>query len=127
MTYWRSRNGGLAAWPRKAWHGPARPLKRDAPADPGARIDWLRAWQAKYQAWVEAVHTALIADPAGARRRFADFATACCECGRPLTDTRSKVIGIGPDCRRGMSENTLAQLLTPAIASAHAARENRLP
>lgn len=120
MTYWRAHGSRLTAWPAKAWHGPARPLKRDAPADHTERIAWMRAWQERYQAWLEMLHAALDADPGMARRQFAEFATRCCLCGRTLRDEKSKCLGIGPECRRDMSDAALAQLLTPAVAAAHA-------
>ncbi|GGX02105.1 DUF6011 domain-containing protein [Streptomyces chryseus] len=122
MTYWRVRGETVTAWPAKAWYGPARPLKRDAPADADERIAWLREWQAGYREWLRTVRAALDRDPAAARRNFADLTTRCCQCGRALTDDRSKVLGVGPECRRGVSEELLALICTPAVAAAHAAR-----
>ncbi|RPK76378.1 hypothetical protein EES45_23080 [Streptomyces sp. ADI97-07] len=122
MTYWRVRNSAATPWPAKAWYGPARPLRRDAPADADARIAWLRLWQTGYREWLHTVLDTLDQDPAAARRRFADLSTRCCLCGRALHDDRSKVLGVGPDCREGVSEEMLAQLVTPAIAAAHAAQ-----
>jgi hypothetical protein len=125
MTYWRSRNGIVSIWPKRAWYGPARPLKRDAPADADERIAWLREWQAGYLTWLRGVHAVIDQDPAGARRQFAALTTRCCLCGRALTDDRSKVLGVGPECRRDLDEAMLAQLVTPAIAAAHAANSAR--
>lgn len=122
VTYWRSRSGIVSVWPKRAWYGPARPLKRDAPADADERIVWLREWQAGYLSWLQDVHAVIDQDPAAARHRFAELSTRCCLCGRPLTDSRSKVLGVGPDCREGLSEEMLAQLVTPTIAAAHADR-----
>ncbi|MFE2941003.1 DUF6011 domain-containing protein [Streptomyces sp. NPDC059255] len=120
MTYWRARAGELKAWPAGAWHGPARLLKKDAPADRDERVAWMRDWQARYRAWLETLHAALAADPAGARRTFVGFTVRCCLCGRALRDEKSKVLGVGPECRTGLDEHALAALLTPAIATAHA-------
>ncbi|MFE4691232.1 DUF6011 domain-containing protein [Streptomyces sp. NPDC056749] len=122
VTYWRSHAGIVSVWPKHAWYGPARPLKRNAPADADERIAWLRKWQAGYTAWLRTVHAVIDQNPAAARRKFAELSTRCCVCGRPLHDDRSKVLGVGPDCREGLSEDMLAQLVTPAIAAAHAAR-----
>ncbi|MEV6790877.1 DUF6011 domain-containing protein [Streptomyces sp. NPDC051320] len=121
MTYWRSKNGRLIAWPAKAWHGPARPLRRDAPVDHAERIAWMRAWHESYRVWLQTLHMALQTDPGSARRRFADLTVRCCQCGRPLRDDTSKVIGIGPDCRGGLSPEALAALFMPPVAAAHAA------
>lgn len=123
MTYWRVRTGRITAWPAKAHHGPPRLLKRDAPADRDARIAWMRVWSSRYQSWMQRLHAALIADLPAARRTFADLTVRCCECGRALTDDRSKVLGVGPECRRHMDDGVLAQLVTPQIATAHATWE----
>ncbi|MER5675799.1 DUF6011 domain-containing protein [Streptomyces sp. NPDC002238] len=122
VTYWRSRAGIVSVWPKNARYGPARPLKRDAPSDRDELIAWLEKWNAGYVKWLQAVHAVIDQDPAAARRKFAELSTRCCVCGRPLRDDRSKVLGVGPDCREGLSEDMLAQLVTPAIAAAHAAR-----
>ncbi|MFG3426173.1 DUF6011 domain-containing protein [Streptomyces californicus] len=122
MTYWRVRSGRMTAWPAKAWHGPARPLARDAPKDREQRIAWMREWHSTYQAWMEDLHRALLADPGTARRQYADLTVRCCQCGRALHDDVSKVVGIGPDCRSGMSQEALAALFMPPVATAHAAQ-----
>ncbi|MDT0306848.1 DUF6011 domain-containing protein [Streptomyces sp. DSM 44917] len=70
------------------------------------------------------VQAALEADPGTARRRFADFAIRCCHCGRTLHDDASKVFGIGPECRKGLSPQALAAIFAPAVAQAHAAHEH---
>lgn len=121
MTYWRARAGRLTAWPAKAWHGPARLLRRDAPAGQGARIEWMRDWQNTYEAWLQLLDAALLADPGTARKQFAELTVRCCQCGRALTDDTSKVLGIGPDCRGGFSPEALAALFMPPVATAHAA------
>ncbi|MFE0243286.1 DUF6011 domain-containing protein [[Kitasatospora] papulosa] len=122
MTYWRARGGRLTPWPAKAWHGPARPLRRDAPADQAERIAWLRAWDEEYMAWLRLLQAALDGDPGTARRQFADLTVRCCQCGRALHDDTSKVVGIGPDCRSGLSPEALAALFMPPVATAHAAQ-----
>jgi hypothetical protein len=121
MTYWRAQNGLTAMWPAKAWYGPAKLLKRDAPADRDEYRAWARAWFDRSQNWILRVRDALEADPHPALRRFAEFSIRCCQCARPLTDDTSKVLGIGPDCRRGISTELLAQITTPQVAAIHAA------
>ena len=121
MTYWRVLCGNPTRWPRQSWYGPARPLKRDAPKDLDAKIAWMRAWADDHRAWLERVAAALATDPDGCRARFAALRIRCCDCGRPLTDARSKTLGVGPECRRSYDEAWLAATLTPLIAEAHAA------
>lgn len=121
MTYWRIRGSSLSAWPAKAWYGPPRPLKRDAPTDHDERITWIRTWNEHYRAWQTQIRTLLEADPGTALRRFAEFSLRCCHCGRALTDDASKVVGIGPQCRRGLPAEFLALVFTPEVAAAHAA------
>lgn len=121
MTYWRAVNGLIGMWPAKAWYGPSKLLKRDAPADRDERLAWGRAWFDHHQAWLRAVRVAIEGAPDVCRARFAAFTIRCCDCGRSLTDAKSKTLGVGPECRRGYDEAWLAALLTPAIAEAHAA------
>lgn len=121
MTYWRAKNGRLTAWPAKAWYGPPKLFKRDAPADRDAKRAWYTAWADSWAAWATRVRTGLEAEPHAALRRFAQFAIRCCQCGRVLTDDTSKVYGIGPDCRRGVSTEFLAAVMTPQVAAIHAA------
>lgn len=120
MTYWRASKGRLAIWPAKAWYGPARLLKRDAPADRDEMRAWYTAWSDTWAAWATRVRTALDADQAAALRRFARFSIRCCQCGRRLTDDTSKVYGVGPECRRGASPAFLAAVMTPQVAAIHA-------
>jgi hypothetical protein len=120
MTYWRARAGRIERWPAKAWHGPARLLKRDAPADRDAKVAWMRAWNERYLAWLQRVVEAIGSDPQTCRAVFAALTVRCCDCGRVLTDAKSKTLGVGPECRRGHDEAWLAATLTPVIAEAHA-------
>lgn len=123
MTYWRAANGLIAMWPAKAWYGPARLLKRDAPTDRDEYRAWATAWSDRSQAWLLSVRDAIEADPHAALRRFAQFSIRCCQCARTLTDDTSKVLGIGPDCRRGISTALLAAITTPQVAAIHAAHD----
>jgi len=56
-------------------------------------------------------------DPVAAAQRFARLAIRCCCCGKALTDDRSKVYGIGPECRRGASPAFLALLVEQVKAA----------
>ncbi|MFD3777326.1 DUF6011 domain-containing protein [Streptomyces sp. NPDC058612] len=122
MTYWRSTVDSVRMWPAKAWYGPPKPLKRDAPADRDERGEWLYAWYERQLAWRLAATTAIEAEPDACLARFAALTVRCCGCGRPLTDARSKTLGLGPDCRSGYDEAWLARTYTPLIAEAHAAQ-----
>ena len=121
MTYWRVAGGALSPWPAKAWYGPPRPLKADAPKD----REQLRVFVSEFNALAldhrRRTMDALHADPIRARSCFARMAVRCCCCGRRLTDDTSKVYGIGPECRAGIPADLLAQYLTPQVGRAHAA------
>ena len=58
------------------------------------------------------------ADLEAAATRFAVFRSRRCCCGKVLSDERSKVYGIGPECRRGISPDTLRRFVD-AVARAH--------
>ncbi len=64
---------------------------------------------------------AIADDPIAAKHRFADFATRCCSCGKKLTNDISKVYGIGPECRKGLSAEVLANYYRLDVSQAHAA------
>lgn len=123
MTYWRQntdRHGPvLVPWPPRARYGPAY-LRRDVPKDPAERIEFGRRFQARLSAGMGKARAALTADPDTARARFAVWQIRCCVCGRALSDRKSKVVGVGPECRRGEDEAVLAAVLTPLVARAHA-------
>jgi hypothetical protein len=82
---------------------------------------WYTAWFDTWQAWLGRVRATIDADPHAALKRYADFSIRCCQCGRALTDDTSKVLGIGPECRRGIDPALLAAITTPQVAAAHAA------
>ena len=48
----------------------------------------------------KAVFAAILAEPEGARKRFAEELTRCWMCGRMLTDAESRRLGVGPECRK---------------------------
>lgn len=124
ITYWRQVRADRppAPWPAKARYGPL--LYRDTvPADltGEARHAWVRRWHETIRhPWPRAVWDAIDADPHGCQAMFASFTTRCCCCGKQLTDATSKVYGIGPDCRRDLSRDTLARMAA-AVGRAHAA------
>ena len=45
---------------------------------------------------------------------------AICMCGKALTNDLSKVCGIGPECRRGISPEILANYYRPEVGRVHA-------
>lgn len=124
MTYWRSRyaDHAFTAWPAKATYGPLA-YRKDRPKDHAAAVDWMRAHNERRRAWHERVLAAIGDDPATAAARFAELTTRCLCCGRKLTDAKSKLLGIGPDCRRSarLDDAVLCAHVTPRIAAAHAA------
>lgn len=128
ITYWRRRGTKRAArpafspWPLKASYGPvlyASAVPRDLRGD--GRREWIRSWHAaNTAAYRAAVIQAVAADPIATGRRFAELTSRCCSCGRALTDARSKVYGIGPECRSGMAAAQLALYFAPEVGRAHA-------
>lgn len=95
-TYWQARRGVLTPWPRRGRYGPwATTPAYDRPA-PGSRA--YLALLTAHTAWMDAIRTAIAADPAAAQRRFAGEVVRCWICGRRLTDPASRQRGLGPDC-----------------------------
>lgn len=128
MTCWRVKDGGLHPHPAKAWYGPARPLRKDAPGKPGTDeyIAWMRDYFDRWTSWALRVKEAIEADPLAAQRGFAETTAHCCVCGRALTDGASKTLGIGPDCRERVPHDLLmAYLAEVKRAQSLPAREDR--
>jgi len=112
MSYWRRKDKGkhkrfsFEPSPLKAKYGP-RLLTCD-PRMKGlkgeARNDYVRGWY-KGVKWpyMDRVVETIADDPVLAGKRFAELQLRCCVCGKGLTTDESKVIGIGPECRKGMS------------------------
>ncbi|PRY56470.1 DUF6011 domain-containing protein [Glycomyces artemisiae] len=109
MTCWRVKDDGMHPHPAKAWYGPDRPLRKDAPGKPGTDeyIAWMRDYFDTWTAWARRVKDAIAADPVAAQRHFAAKTAHCCVCGRALTDGASKILGIGPDCREKVPNHVL--------------------
>ncbi len=120
ITYWRRKNNTLKAWPAKAWYGPPVPRRSELPDAGPAREAFVQKWWASRRAYLDRIATAVLADPATAGKRFANFGIRCCQCGRTLRDATSTTYGIGPECRSGMDPALLARYLTPAVGRAHA-------
>lgn len=59
-----------------------------------------QAPRATYSGDIEAELAAIIADPMGALRRYAELTNHCGVCNRPLEDADSVARGIGPVCAR---------------------------
>ena len=123
MTYWKGDLGaGLNPWPKGASFGPVA-YRSQVPKEPNARRAFIAEHQANRSAWWSALRLALQRDPNEAANRFARLTSRCCFCGRFLSDARSKVLGIGPDCRAGLNEHELAERMTPHVAREHARAE----
>lgn len=105
-SFWYLPDGARAVspWPprRSRW---GRLLKKDIPHDkktePEAYRQFVRQHFAKVAAARIQADTLIARDPDAAAARFAALAVRCCFCGRELTDDRSRVYGVGPDCRAG--------------------------
>jgi Family of unknown function (DUF6011) len=123
VTYWRRAQvrSQFGPWPPKARYGPV--LRRSDVPDGlsgQARDEWVRRWFTEVrEPYDAAVREAIAADPVAAGKRFADLLTRCCLCGRKLSDARSKVYGIGPECRQGISAEVLAAYFVPRVGRAH--------
>lgn len=100
VTCWRystsGRKRGLRQWSGGAKYGTPTGPSRGRPSRP-----YTDAVRAAVQEWFNTILTEIRSDPAAAGRRFAEITGRCCICGRKLTDLRSVVEGIGPDCRKG--------------------------
>jgi hypothetical protein len=128
MTYWRRSEGkrgpAFKAWPNKARYGP-RLTWDDLPAPRDKYYEenqwFMRAWhEIVGEPYRDAIVETLMEDPIAAQHRFADFNTRCCSCGKKLTNDISKVYGIGPECRRSIPTEILANYYRPDIGRAHA-------
>lgn len=96
--------GRIEPWPPRRSHWGHLPVK-DIPHDREAEPDTYRAFVDAYFARVREARSAIRAsiedEPEIAAARFAAWSIRCCMCGKKLTDQRSKVYGVGPDCRAG--------------------------
>lgn len=124
ITYWRmhqhpKRGRVLDPWPAKKVYGPTV-RRSDVPKRMPERGAFLDAYWSRLGSWRWKVRKAIMRDPEVARLRFAEFSTRCGYCARKLTDERSKVLGLGPECRRGQDEAAIAARNTPLIGEAHA-------
>lgn len=137
MTYWRRKDKGknkrpaFDPWPLKARYAPVLYSKDLPEGDVLRRLtlskrEYVHAWY-KTLSWpyLEAIVESILDDPVAAQHRFADLNTRCCNCGKKLTNDLSKVYGIGPECRKGLSAETLATYYRPWVSRAHGLHENR--
>jgi hypothetical protein len=128
MTYWWRRVKGkkrprqaFDPWPLKAEYAPVL-YHKDVPDGKVlegltlSRNDYVHAWH-KTLSWPyrEAIVEAILEDPIAAQHQFADLNTRCCNCGRKLTNDLSKVYGIGPECRKDLSSEVLANYFRPEV------------
>jgi hypothetical protein len=126
MTYWRRSDGKrgptFKPWPATARYGWVL-YKKDRPKLP-KEISCNTYVRAYYETlgppYRYAVVEAIAEDPVAAQQRFADFNTRCCMCGKKLTNDLSKVYGIGPECRKGIPSEVLANYFRPEVSKAHA-------
>jgi Family of unknown function (DUF6011) len=132
VHYWyRVRKGAdagkIRAWPPGRTHF-GRLYRADIPDEKTCKETFgctPREWQDRYWQDVrDAKQEALVEirkHPDEAAALFAALESTCCCCGRALTDERSKVYGIGPECRAGMDPDVLRQI-SAETAKVHAAR-----
>lgn len=113
MTRWRVKNGKWSPHPAKTHYGPARPLRKDAPGLNGSPeyAAWMRKFLDRHNAWRRRVVDAIEANPLLARFRFAESTAHCHNCGRALTDGKSRTLGIGPDCFQRVPHDLLMAYL----------------
>jgi hypothetical protein len=124
LSYWyrpkRGKNAGrLQQWPLRRNNWGVLWSKDVLALPPQERDDYRIAHWNRVRAAREEVTRLIQADPVGAAAKFADCHSICCCCGKGLTDERSKAYGIGPDCRQGIDQATLAELVA-CMAKAHA-------
>ncbi len=128
MTYWRRKNKGknkrpgFDPWPLKSQYGPTL-YRKNIPTDLGKlpQKEYVYAWYETLNwPYRKAIVENIAADPIAAQQRFAKLKSRCCVCGKALTDYTSKVYGIGPECRRGVPAEVLANYYRPEIGRAHA-------
>jgi hypothetical protein len=116
MTYWFRSQRGRAGdrfqpWPpRRRYYWPLPLDLPDRDLDP---IGWRAAIDAhlgRVRGYEATVFATIESDSDGCAARFAAFHSRCCCCGKALTDERSKVYSIGPECRQGLPAELLAHL-----------------
>jgi hypothetical protein len=110
MTLWRVQYGDIEAYPRRTPYGPIPPDRKDRPADPEERYEWMVQWTELRWSWKARVADALRADPSAAQLRFSERTGRCCICARVLTGA-SRMLGVGPSCRDALPDGLLAAFL----------------
>lgn len=117
------REGSIQPWPPQRSHFGVL-YKRDIPEEQACRdvfgctpAEWARMYWDDVKAVRAAAMGEIAERPEEAAARFAVLQSTCCCCGKALTDERSKVYGIGPECRAGLTPDALKSI------SDHAARE----
>lgn len=121
LTLWHVTDTAWKSWPPKARYGPVL-LRKDVPKDYAGRVAAIRAHHAVLTVWNTRVIDTITADPAKAAAAFAAHSVRCHCCGRTLTDPRSQLLGVGPDCRRKyqLNDAVFTAMANPAAAVAAA-------
>ena len=121
MSYWYLPDKGrkkdqLQPWPplRNKW---GSLYDKDIPEHSRENVNaevfraFLRAYFDRVRTAREEVERIISEDPGLAAARFSHLAIRCCYCGKTLTEERSKIYGVGPECRQGASPDYLARLI----------------
>lgn len=132
MTYWRrssTKRGAqkFSAWPQEARYGWVlynKMVPKDLPKDMSRNTYVQAYYETLVRPYDRAIVEAIQEDPIAARQRFADLTVRCCNCGKTLTNDLSKTYGIGPECRKGLSSEVLANYFRPEVAKAHMRSEH---
>jgi hypothetical protein len=113
MTLWHVKDGKAKARPPKDMRYGPQARRADIPGRPGddEYIAWMRKYFDTVNDWHGRVRAAIAVNPQAAMRAYAALTSHCCNCGRPLTGSTSKALGVGPDCRERMPHELLMAYL----------------
>jgi hypothetical protein len=130
MTYWyrgqkgrKTKRHVFSPWPSGARYGPQLTSWEDVPYPKGSEEAklYVRAfYKILGEPYRNAIEEIIHRDPVAAGQRFADWKTRCCFCGKALTNELSKVYGVGPECRKGLPAEVLANYYRPEVGKVHA-------
>lgn len=110
VTMWRVKAGRLTSWPRQARNGPVlRAPRSEIPKGRAAREAFWSPRRAAYRTYLDRAREVLRAAPEEAAARYAAVMFRCASCNRVLRVPESNGYGIGPECRRWMPDDLLAE------------------